>query len=102
MKQSYKYIFIFLFFLSASDLLGQSIPFQLGYNGAADDLFKNIIECTDGGFIAVGATKSFGAGNNDILIVRTDRNGNVRGQKQLGQPKMISAMELRRWTIMDL
>jgi len=84
MKYSCRCILLFLFFLSGINLLGQSIPFQLGYNGGADDFFKSIVECADGGFIAVGATKSFGAGNNDVLIVRTDRNGNVRWSRTIG------------------
>lgn len=56
----------------------------MGYNGMADDYFKGIAECADGGFIAVGSTKSFGAGNFDILLVRTDRNGNVTWAKTIG------------------
>jgi len=33
------------------------------YGGSGNDLFRNIYACSDGNYIAVGETNSFGAGN---------------------------------------
>lgn len=84
MKYYCRFLIVLTSFLFCYELYGQNPPFQLGYNGGADDLFKDISECTDGGFIAVGSTKSFGAGNNDVLLVRTDLNGNLIWAKTIG------------------
>lgn len=83
MKHSFTCVLL-LFFLAPVSLFGQGNPFQLGYDGAADDLFKDVYECADGGLIAVGSTRSFGAGNNDVLLVKTDLNGNLIWAKTIG------------------
>ncbi|MBN8676911.1 MAG: HYR domain-containing protein [Chitinophagales bacterium] len=40
------------------------------------DLFKAAVATPDGGFVAVGETRSFGAESSDIFIVKIDANGN--------------------------
>src|ERR1041385_4719979 len=42
------------------------------YGGSLDEYFLSAIQTSDGGFIAVGNTLSYGAGSNDILVVRTN------------------------------
>jgi hypothetical protein len=44
--------------------------------GTADwDLGYNLKECDDGGYIIVGTTQSYGAGNQDAWLIKTDVNG---------------------------
>ena len=47
------------------------------YGGTNDDKFYYVSDCSDGGFILTGSTNSFGNGSNDLLLVRTDLDGNL-------------------------
>ena len=42
------------------------------YGGAADDYPWDLVQTADGGYALVGWTASFGAGNNDFWLVKTD------------------------------
>jgi hypothetical protein len=43
-------------------------------------LFRNISpQISDGGFIVVGYTTSFGTGNEDLLLLKLDSSGNIPG-----------------------
>jgi hypothetical protein len=42
---------------------------------------------SDGGYVAVGVTRSFGEGNEDIYMVKTDANGNLLWTKTYGGPR---------------
>ena len=55
--------------------------FQWGKSigGTGGDFAYKVIETTDGGFAMAGYTKSFGAGNADMFIVKCDANGNTCG-----------------------
>jgi hypothetical protein len=57
---------------SAGNLL-----FSKRYGGTGNDGFVHIIETSDNGFAAVGNTQSLSAGGSDILLVRTDLNGDT-------------------------
>ncbi len=63
------------------------MTWQKTYGGTAFD-FPNLVQQTsDGGFIVVGGTRSFGAGDQDAWVLKLDENGSVTWQKTLtGQP----------------
>jgi hypothetical protein len=46
------------------------------FGGAASDVGKKIIATSDGGYLIAGRTNSFGAGKNDVYLLKTDANGN--------------------------
>jgi hypothetical protein len=54
------------------------------YGGASDDEAYSVQQTSDGGYIVAGATTSFGAGGNDILLIKTDAFGNVQWAKAYG------------------
>jgi hypothetical protein len=47
------------------------------YGGGADDVAMDIVETCDSGFLLGGATQSFGAGDNDFYLIRTDAAGDT-------------------------
>jgi hypothetical protein len=54
------------------------------YGGVAADGFRQAIPTSDGGFIAVGYTYSFGAGDVDVFVVKTDAGGDTLWMRAYG------------------
>jgi hypothetical protein len=54
------------------------------YGGAAADGFRQAIPTSDGGFIAAGYTYSFGAGDVDVFVVKTDAGGDTLWMRTYG------------------
>jgi len=47
------------------------------YGGPDDDCSLSARQTADGGYIVTGYANSFGAGNSDLYLIKTDANGNV-------------------------
>jgi hypothetical protein len=45
------------------------------YGGPDEDMGMCVRQTTDSGYVVVGHTRSFGAGQYDVYLVRTDKNG---------------------------
>lgn len=45
------------------------------YGGAGNDYGYAVAQTADGGYVVAGATDSYGAGGNDVYLVRTDSDG---------------------------
>jgi hypothetical protein len=54
------------------------------YGGAGLDVGKGVDIAPDGGYILVGYTESFGAGQNDVYVVKTDPDGNEEWARTFG------------------
>ena len=52
--------------------------------GGAEDYGWDVQQTSDNGFIAVGATQSYGAGGVDMYIIKTDANGDTNWTKTYG------------------
>jgi len=91
--------FIFYLLLSASNsLLFGNAPDTLWartYGGAGIDVAYSVCETSDGGYIATGYTYSFGSGQQDAYLVRTNSNGDVVWTQTFGGASMDGAHFVR-------
>jgi gliding motility-associated-like protein len=55
-----------------------------GIKALSDNYFKKVRQTTDGGFIAVGVTKPFGAAIGHILLIRFDQSGAILWSRSMG------------------
>jgi len=62
----------------------QTTQFQRIYGGADLDKPHNIIATADGGYAYTGDTKSFGAGNRDLLVSKVTATGEIEWTKTFG------------------
>ncbi|HKR04410.1 MAG TPA: T9SS type A sorting domain-containing protein [Bacteroidia bacterium] len=89
-----KILFIVLFFISAGNCFGQQVTFQKTFGGIGADFAVSIQQTTDGGYIIIGTTYSFGAGNIDVYLIRTDAYGDTLWTKTFG-----GAADDRGWSV---
>ncbi|MEO5572760.1 MAG: T9SS type A sorting domain-containing protein [Bacteroidia bacterium] len=52
--------------------------------GANNEYGRSVCQTTDGGYFIVGYTTSFGAGAEDVYLIKTDANGDTLWTKTLG------------------
>ena len=51
---------------------------QKTYGGSDDDYARAITKTDDGGYIVAGRTESFGNGEDDVYLIKIDKNGNTK------------------------
>ena len=54
------------------------------YGGTGRDYGNSLVQTSDGGYLAAGYTLSYGAGGDDVWLVRTDADGNLEWQTTYG------------------
>jgi len=54
---------------------GGNTEWLKNYGGSNWDLGHSVVETADSGFIVAGETYSFGNGDNDVFLLKTDKNG---------------------------
>jgi len=52
--------------------------------GPASEVGSSLIQTSDGGYAIAGYTRSFGAGEADVYVVKLDANGNLQRTKTIG------------------
>jgi predicted secreted protein len=71
------------FWLVRTDSNGQEL-WNRTYGGSQEDVAYSVDQTADGGYIVAGSTNSFGSGNADFWLVKTDSNGNLQWNKTYG------------------
>jgi len=54
------------------------------YGGTENDGALSLVQTSDGGYAMVGYTRSFGAGEDDFWLVKTDEAGNMEWKQTYG------------------
>jgi hypothetical protein len=62
----------------------QVVKFAKTYGGASIDWTEFVRQTSDGGYIVAATAWSFGVGAGDILLIKTDANGNIQWAKTYG------------------
>jgi hypothetical protein len=74
------------FWLIKTDLSG-NMQWNKTYGGSGDDESYSLAKTDDGGYAVVGYTSSFGAGNLDFWLVKTDSVGSMQWNQTYGGPE---------------
>ncbi len=61
-----------------------AVTWNKHYGGAGNESGFNVIGTSDGGYAVVGATTSYGAGEEDIWLIKTDSEGNMLWNQTYG------------------
>ena len=71
------------FYLVKTDAIGNMIWNQT-YGGIENDYLFSMVQTSDGGYALAGYTESFGAGDLDYWLVKTDSDGNMMWNQTYG------------------
>jgi hypothetical protein len=63
-----------------------SLQWTKTIGGPTSEIGSSLIQTSDGGYAIVGATNSFGAGGEDVYVVKLDASGNLQWTKTIGGP----------------
>jgi len=74
------------FWLIKTDSFGNMI-WNKTYGGADGDRALDLVQTGDGGYALAGFTQSFGAGETDFWVVKTDSSGNIQWNQTYGGQK---------------
>ena len=73
-------------YIVKTDSMG-NLEWSKVYGDTKDDDAYDVVQASDGGYVVVGSTKSYGAGLTDLWVIRTDEQGELIWEKILGGAK---------------
>jgi hypothetical protein len=70
-------------YLVKTDVLGE-LMWEKTFGGASTEVGFSVAQTADGGYIMAGRTRSYGAGVDDVYLVKTNTSGDVEWEKTFG------------------
>jgi hypothetical protein len=81
------------FWLVKTDRYG-NMEWNKTYGGSGFDSANSLIETSEGGYVLAGTTSSFGAGETDFWLVKTDAHGNLQWNQTYGSADLETSTSL--------
>ncbi len=75
---------------------GGNVEWEKAYGGPGAEAAYSVQQTSDGGYIVAGTTDSFGAGREDVWVLKLDAQGNVVWQKTYGGPDFDKAQSIQQ------
>jgi predicted secreted protein len=75
-------------FVNQNRALAQGPPklkWSKTFGGTSDDAGCSVRQTSDGGYVVVGYTSSYGAGGDDVWLIKTDSNGDEAWDRTFGE-----------------
>jgi predicted secreted protein len=66
------------------------------FGGSSDDGGLSVQQASDGGYVIAGSTNSYGAGGDDVWLIKTDSNGNRLWDKTFGDTSEDAAWSVKQ------
>ena len=83
-----KWMLFILAFTGVTQVCGQTVVFNRTYSNYGYEHGRGVVQCSDTGYAIVGATSSWGPGNSDVYLVRTDSLGVYLWSATYGGPDL--------------
>ena len=83
--------------LTPSTLTAQG-AFKRTYGGVHKDIGYSVQQTADGGYVIAGNSMSFGAGSEDVYIIKTDAAGNAQWTRAYGGPSYDGGRSVQQTT----
>jgi hypothetical protein len=85
------------FYLLKTNASGETL-WTRTYGGSSTDYCYSVEQTADGGYILGGGTGSFGAGNFDVYLVKTNASGDTLWTRTYGGPSMDEGYSVQQTT----
>jgi len=74
----------------------QELLWERAFGGPKEDLAYSIIRATDGGYVVVGYTRSFGTDASDVYLIKISEQGNLEWERTFEGPEDASGISVCR------